>query len=262
MATTLKICAFSLVVASVAHAQDRAAADTLFEEGRKLMEAGDYATACQKLSSSMQLMPRLGTQLNLADCEEKQGKLASAWTDFRAASARAKQEKDDDREALARERASKLEPRLPRITISLANGARGTVKRDGQTVPPAVYGTAVPVDSGEHTIALDGTSWSRTISVQEGETQAVEVPALAAPPTSRGGGQRIAGLAVGAAGVIALGVGVGIGLAAVSSYHDGIAQCTSDFRCPPLAKKQVNDAFAGANVSTILVVACGAAIAR
>jgi tetratricopeptide (TPR) repeat protein len=68
---------------------DKAAAQTLFDEGRKLMAKGMFADACPKLAESQKLDPGVGTQFNLSDCYEKMGQTASAWAGFlEAASAR------------------------------------------------------------------------------------------------------------------------------------------------------------------------------
>src|SRR5258706_2634131 len=61
---------------------DKAAAQTLFDDGRKLMAAGKFGEACPKLAESQTLDPGVGTPVNLADCYEPGGQTASAWTAF------------------------------------------------------------------------------------------------------------------------------------------------------------------------------------
>src|SRR5215471_10148564 len=58
--------------------EDRVAAESLFTDARRLMQAGDYEHACPKLEASRRLEPALGTTLNLADCYDKLGRTASA----------------------------------------------------------------------------------------------------------------------------------------------------------------------------------------
>ena len=43
-------------------------ADALFNAGRSLLEAGEYADACPKFAESQTLAPGLGVTLYLADC--------------------------------------------------------------------------------------------------------------------------------------------------------------------------------------------------
>ena len=87
------------------------------------MKAGHYPEACPKLEAARKLYTSAGIFLNLADCHEKIGRVASAWTEFGEAAAVAKRtNRDDDAEEATRRQAA-LEPSLPRLT--LRGGARG-----------------------------------------------------------------------------------------------------------------------------------------
>src|SRR5882672_2555090 len=81
--TTLGAVAIVVFAAPRANAQNGAAADALFQEGQAALERGDLDIACPKLRESDRLDPANGTKLNLADCEEKRGHLASAWELYR-----------------------------------------------------------------------------------------------------------------------------------------------------------------------------------
>ena len=111
---------FSCLVALPLAAQQRdpAAAQALFDQGRALMKAKNYSEACPKLAESQRLDPGIGTQFHLADCYENQGKLASAWAAFHEVASMAAASNQPDREKAAKARAARLEPRLPRLTMS------------------------------------------------------------------------------------------------------------------------------------------------
>jgi len=83
---------------------DKAAAQTLFDEGRRLMAAGKLADACPKLAESQKLDPGVGTQFHLSDCYERFGQTASAWAGFLEVAAAAKSAGQNDREKVARDR--------------------------------------------------------------------------------------------------------------------------------------------------------------
>ena len=84
-ALTLLVTLSPVVAAAQSSSGDKAAADALFDEGKRLLAAGDTAQACAKFETSMKLFDQLGTRLNLADCYEKVGRTASAWAEFREA---------------------------------------------------------------------------------------------------------------------------------------------------------------------------------
>ena len=126
-------------------ARDPAAAEALFEQGRRALERNDLETACAKFAESQRLDPGVGTLMNWATCEERKGRIATAWQRWREALAALPA--DDDRLAFARQRVTALEPRLPHLTITLPPSApRQRVARDGvrsvaRSVPP------LPVES-------------------------------------------------------------------------------------------------------------------
>src|SRR5205085_9479358 len=113
-----------------------AEAGTLFRDGRALIKAGKLQQGCDKLDASNKLEPRVGTLLNLGDCREKLGKLASAWAAFRKAEAIAKRSgKDDKRMTEAGKRATALESRVSNLVIEVKQPVDGLViKRDDEVV--------------------------------------------------------------------------------------------------------------------------------
>src|SRR5688572_11713326 len=109
----------------------------LFDKGRELLKKGKLDEACVQFDESWRIERALGTQLNLANCRERQGKLVEAYELFAGAAKLAAAQGDEMREAFALSRAYKLEHQLARITINLAtpivNGTVVTI--DGEVVP-------------------------------------------------------------------------------------------------------------------------------
>jgi hypothetical protein len=152
-------------------AADKAAAEALFEHAKLLVKDGRYGEACPKFQESLRIDPGIGVMLYLADCFEKNGQTASAWAQFLEAAAAAKAAAQPEREKKARDRAASLEPRLNRLSITLAPGADTAgleVKRDGSPMKKALLGTPVPLDPGEHLIevtALAKKPWSTKVKI-------------------------------------------------------------------------------------------------
>lgn len=134
-----------------------ALARELFAHGRTLMDAGDYTGACAKFAESQRLDPGGGTLLNLALCNEKQGKTATAWALFNQAIVLARKDGRSDRELFAREHVDALAPNLSRLVIVVPSGVRVpglTLQLNGVEIGAAAWGTALPVDPGRQEISL------------------------------------------------------------------------------------------------------------
>lgn len=276
-----------LVVAPRARAGDSeggaAAAESLFQEGRKLMEAKRYGDACPKFAASQKVAPAIGTLLNLADCYEKNNQLASAWARFHEAIALARRLGRANREQTARERADKLEPRLIKLSI-LSRSSAVEVKLDGNPIDPAALGTPIPVDAGEHTVeaaAKGKKPFSTTFEVSEkSKTPSVEIPVLEdapqetpvveddvrnkekrpkEPPKDEGGWstQKTLGVVAAVAGVAGLGVGGYFGLKTSSTWKEAQTYCTG-LECDQAGVDLAAEAKSTGNIATIGVIAGGA----
>ena len=283
-----------LVGAASARAQsseNTALAEQLFNQGRELARANDWAAACPKFEASLRYDATLGTRLNLATCYEKVGRIASAWGHYRDAAELAGRIGDTRRRDYALNQAAALEPRLPRLTIRVPDRrpAKLSVTRDGVVIDAAAFGTALYVDPGAHAIEASAPGFaSVTISVTVAESRAetVAIPQLsprpeppaassarpvapapavrlAAPGSSR---WRYAGMAITAGGALALGAGLVVGAKARSTYGDVKTLCGADLVCDSQPDYDRGHALVGearsqATISTVLVAAGGAAIA-
>jgi tetratricopeptide (TPR) repeat protein len=177
----------ALCAAATARAQSPEA-EVLFRDGRRLIQAGQLAEGCDKLEASERLESSVGALLNLGDCREKLGQLASAWAAFRKAEAKAKHAGDDDkRRAEARRRAGLLEPRLSYLVIQVEHPPDGlVVRRDGEPVVRELWNTAVPVDPGTYELTAQAPArrpWQAKIEIDGRlRRRVVGVPALAPAP--------------------------------------------------------------------------------
>jgi hypothetical protein len=179
--------AWSLSTAGAQSAQ----AEVLFREGRDLVKQGKIAAGCDKLAASDRIESSVGTLLNLGDCRERLGKLASAWAAFRKAEGMARRAGGDDkRQAEASRRALRLEPRLSYLEIVVRPGVDGlVVRRDGEVIDDAQWNTVLPIDPGSYTIAAEAPGhqrWRTTVSVSRAAKPAVVVvPRLEPMPVAR-----------------------------------------------------------------------------
>lgn len=164
----------------VAHADgaNPAAAEALFDQGRAALSQGDFDTACGRFRESDRLDPALGTRFNLADCEEKRGHLATAWSLFRGVVAQLAE--GDDRLPVAQKRLAALEPRVPRLTMVLAPRAPRTTRvKEGDTeYAEGSFGVALPIDPGPHHLLVSAPGYHPRridVALEPGETAEVSV---------------------------------------------------------------------------------------
>lgn len=178
----------TLAIPSVAAAEDEAAAQALFLQAREAMAKGDYAKACPMLEESFRLVPGTGTKFNLGDCYEKVGLTARAWASFRDAAAASRLAGQKERESAAKERATRLEDKLCRLTIEVTPQQGLAVSRDGDVVGTGQWGIALPVDPGPHAVEAKAPAmqpWSTSFTMSScPATKSVAVPTLTPVPPS------------------------------------------------------------------------------
>ncbi|HEX3773436.1 MAG TPA: hypothetical protein VHV51_03170 [Polyangiaceae bacterium] len=155
-----------------------AAAEALFDQGRAALAQNDLDTACARFRESDRLDPAVGTRFNLADCEEKRGRLASAWSLFRGVVAQLAE--GDDRLPIAQKRLVALESRVPRLTMVLGAGApSNTHVKEGETeYESASFGVALPLDPGMHHLIVSAPGYQARrmdVALEPGETAEVKV---------------------------------------------------------------------------------------
>jgi hypothetical protein len=272
-----------LLLAEPAWAQSAAAAQALFDDGKRLLAEGDYAKARDAFAESQRLDPGLGTLFQLATCEEKLGRTATAWATFLDVAMEAHARGSIARERVARDRAASLEPGLAKLVVA-TDAVKDTpgveVTRDGALVGRPQWATAVPVDPGSHLISASAPgkiAWTTTVVVQPRAVAQVAIPPLldAAPtpappvtttsadlervPSGRGNAQRAVGFVLGAAGLAGLGVGGYFGVLSLVRHDQAQPHCGAA-TCDATGVALRNDAYQAGNVATIGLVAGGAVL--
>ena len=241
-------------------------ADTLFAEGRELLEKGKYPEACAKLSRSEELAPAVGTLLNLAYCYEQLGKLRSAMEAYLEAERLANVAGEAKRAAFAKERYAAVEPRAPKLIVRVvppeAPGLE--IRRNGVPIAKQDLDKPVAVDPQDYLISAAApgyVAWKGAVIVRgEGAVLTVVVPPLettsAAPAATQTsspiGVRRVVALGLGAVSLLAVGAGIGVGLAAKSRYDDAAAHCDAT-GCDDTGAAIKSGAVAQGNIATVLV---------
>ncbi len=278
--------------AEATDASRSAAAKEKFLAGREELKRGEIVTALALFRASQALYPTPGTLLNVANCEEQLGLLATAWQHFKAVLALLPA--SDDRRPIAAAHADDLTPRVPRVTIRLSSEAppEAVVTLDDVPLDRVSLGVELPIDPGRHSIVVAAPSAPKrryTLTMAEGQSVVNTVApwhgqafsdsewarveelnkinaAPAPPPASNGapeahGVRRTAALVIGGVGIVGLGVGAASGVMAISMNDQLKAMCPVPAMCTPsgVAMEHVDRALAG--VSTFAVALGAAAFA-
>jgi hypothetical protein len=244
---------------------DEDEAARLFAEGREALTKKDHVTACARFRSSLELVTRPNTLFNVAQCDEREGKIAAALGRWQQGVAVLGE--GDERVAIARERIAALDPKVPRVTVKLAAGAPedARVLADGAPMKRALLGTPIPMEIGSHSFVVEapGRKPAREeITLAEGDRKEIEIAPGPAEPGGGGSGSggttpppppsgstlRTLGFVaggIGIAGFIAAGVTGGLLLAKDSSIREG---CPTPDTCTPKGYAEIE------GTGTLLVV--------
>jgi len=185
-------CLLCLALAPPAGAQpgNAAAAETLFQEGMELLKAKRHAEACPKLAESHRLDPGTGVLLYLGDCYAAIDKTASAWAAYQEALPRAKSEGNAVRQQAAEAGIAAMTPRLLKVQVEVPAASRVEglqVRRDGVELQPAAWGSAIPLDPGEHVVAASAPGkqpFRAVVTLTEGTSPPVTTVTVALVDTA------------------------------------------------------------------------------
>jgi hypothetical protein len=273
----------------------KAGARNAADEGGKAFEAGNFEQSLDLFSRAESLVHALPHLLYIARSHEKLGQLVKAREAYlkmtREKLADGAPDAFKDAQTKAQTELAALEPRIPKVTISLKGdgAASAKVQMDGADVPPALVGIPHPVDPGQHTFVATGDgvkSEEKSVDVKEGgsETVELELKATTAPggPAAGGGegsatldpaqatkganGLRIASYVALGVGVVGLIGGTVFALQSSSKRDDAKALCNNpDGSCPADKQGQINslddDADSAKTLATVGFVVGGVGIA-
>lgn len=258
----------------------------LLVEGRAALDAGKVAEACALMEKSAAAGGGSDALLASGQCHELQGKTATAWREYTAASRAAVTEGVVDREDRARTLAGKLAPRLSKLRIDVIAPVAGqAVRRNGQPVDPSTFGALVAVDPGTYAVTATApglTDFSASVVVgSDADAQVILVPALQRPsppgthpaqplaPVKRDGVVRtvspmgIAGFVTTTLGVVGLAMGTAFGVMALNEAgeaEDDPRLCPNKV-CTPAGMSIVDEARTKSTVSTVAFSVGGTALA-
>lgn len=267
----LFLCAALVAVPAVASADDTSS--SFFADGQKLMAEGKFAEACPKFEKALLLNPGAGTKFNLADCYVKIGKLASALVHYREVENVTRQVGQQERSAMAKEKADALEPKVPTVIVRapwLSSVPSASITLDGRPLTAGEVEKPIKVDFGEHVAIAKTDEQHQTRAVAkigaEGEarTLALDSPVKIEtkpagptpstnpePPKSDGTTQRIVGASVAGIGAVAMVIGGVMALSAKSTYDTATEGCGT--QCPNAKAGDANDAITSANVGGVVL---------
>jgi hypothetical protein len=263
-----------LLCATTAHAEDPRA-QTLYDEAKTHVAAGQWNEACPKLAESQKLAPKMNTVYRLAECYEHIGLRASAWKRYREAAIAATTAGETGKAKAALERAEKLAPTLAKLSVKAPPDAN--VRIDGIALTESEVSTPFAIDPGDHpvevtapkkktfntsvTIPNDNTTTSLVIPALADDTTGEPVtPATPKPsaPETTSNPSRTIGMVLAGTGVVAIGIGGFLALSARSKYHDADPHCPIE-GCNEVGKQMTDDARSLGNVATV-VIGAGLAI--
>ncbi len=260
----LGLVSLSLFAGRGAEAQTKeelAQARALFQEAVALSAANNCAAALTKYRAVAKVKLTAQVSFNIAECEERLGKLVSALGNYRVAASQAGADpKAKDVASRVAPRIEELEARIPKLSVKRGKGAdTAVIELDGSELGAGKLSSEIPVDPGAHVIVAkmhDKEYLHETIRLAEKETKTFEVKLNLAPvvvttdviptatveppPPPPPKKSRLPGIITIAGGGVLVVTGVallGVGMGKVSELDKA---CGGDKTCPPSAESIAN----------------------
>lgn len=125
-------------------------AESLYNQGKDLVDQKKYKEACDKFQASLKLDETVNTHVALARCLDLDGRTASAWGEYLTAS---KKGAGTPAGQYAQDQAKAIEKRLLKVKIMMVNVPDDLVLTiDNEAIPKESVNAELPLDPGEHNI--------------------------------------------------------------------------------------------------------------
>jgi hypothetical protein len=205
-------------------------ADQLFEEGKAMLDQ-DLAGACEKFEESLKFNSQaIGTLLNVALCDEKLGRYASAVAKFTEARDRAKEQGMNVHLEAAEEHIRALTGKVPHVTLTFSEPPlpQTTIVIDEKLIAFDSIANH-PVDPGVHDVVVGAPghlAFRAHFEVAAGQAIDLAIPRLEKSVTVKvKSSRRTIGKITTATGIAALGTGIVLGVIAKRDFDEATRSC-------------------------------------
>lgn len=244
----------------------------LLQRGKEQYQQGLITQACETLQQAEAADPNVDSIGLVAACHEKQNKTASAYREYLETAERAGK-KGDDREKFARDQAARLEPTVPRLTITLPAGEQPKVSVNDKELDSSTLATSSMFDPGKYTVRAkdaSGKSWSKEVTLAPSDKLTIAIPSVTTweggavepppttPPKRYASGPPVPAIIAGVIGIAGLGVMGGGGIAAIvlngssKDIEDVCRANPADAACDEAeGRSQRDSATAAANAANV-----------
>ena len=262
--------------------EDEARRATLYREGVTLADSGHWAEAVKRFREVVAIRSAPPALFSLAQAEEKVGQLATAERTYERALTDARAASTSDVADAAKAALAAIEGRVPRLVVRVPAGSGdATATLDGANV---AIDAPIHVDPGARTIAVVAPGkapYNAHVVLSEGQSLTVDVvwaPESAPPPVrppppplvlteparAHAAFPAIA-VVLGAVGLVATGVGVGLFVDGYSTYDAATSSCPNHACTDPNVQSRGNGArseiiaanvvtFAGIGVAAVATI--------
>ncbi len=162
-----------------AQATDAAHARELFKQALALQASGDFQAALLALQqvATFRLTPQV--RYNIALCQEKLGKLADAFQNYRTCVAEAREIKAQDVATAASTAFARVEKLVPYLQVLLPETVPGaTITLDGDELRPDALANPIPLNPGTHVIDAQAPGFEpfhSEVTLEPGASKGIEI---------------------------------------------------------------------------------------